>query len=567
MPNTGKVMHRFTLYAQPALWAVLVVYGCTGVVELPKSTRDQAIDDNSEIIESPTPTDGRALQPVTATAQPLRRLTHEQWIKAVHSTLNLPDLPDFGYQNLENDRGDTFIFGQDPSTLQVTYNLFSDYQAKADEIARYITDSPQRTTTLLNGVITRDRVQKLVTDMGYRAYRRPLTTNEINAHMAVFDESVENPVGLYNHTPEQEGLSVVIQAIFQSPYFIYLNVPNTNINDPVRLTAHELATKLSYFLWGEDPDEQLRSLADSGTLVEHQVLDEQAVRLMNDERFDDLMVRFHDAVLGGGQWFPDANLQLAAEQERRLFVTDQVQNGGSWKDMLLATYTYANSELAEIYGVAGSFSSDVFERIDLSNSERRGVLTQVGFLSGVASRPVPRGVWISERMVCNTIGAPADVAPPAEIPPATGRRELWEAFTEQPETDCASCHSNLINPFGFVFESYDDHGRYRTHYGAAYSNVAINTAVDDLLIDGSLHHAENAAELAEVIANNWVGNRCYASQLVELSMGRFAVPSDDGLVDHLAALVAEGRSIRELVRYIIQSKSFRYHQSTEQRDI
>src|SRR5690606_14280282 len=122
-------------------------------------------------------------------------------------------------------------------------------------------------------------------------------------------------------------------------------------------------------------------------------------------------------------------------------------------------------ELADIYGLDGSFDVE-FQETRLDDTERRGVLTQIGFLASHATSrdpdPIHRGVFVAKRIGCMSIAAPPDSVPPLpDNPEGKSNRQLVEEHTQAEGTTCRNCHATVINPFGFAFENYDALGAYR----------------------------------------------------------------------------------------------------------
>lgn len=557
---------------------LIILAACQGVVVVPENSSSPSGSDAADEGEPQTsppalpdlpPPEETGLTPITATSHPLLRLTHQQWDAAVKDTLGLANLPDFSENGLRADRGSTFLFGQDPDTLTVDKNLFDDYRARAHDIAIYVVSSPEHIETLLGGPISRPSIEQLITRLGLRAYRRPLTTTESEQHLTLYDIGYESPDTEEQLSAEQTGLYLTLRGFFESPKFLYriASWSTRQTSESTQLDAYGLATKISYFLTNKNPDQELQRLAASGDLTDINVLDSQVQRLMDTDDFAARLSFFHDATLGGTGAFigEGSELRSAANTERELFVSNAFRNGDSWADMLLSQKTFVNSQLAEIYGISGSFNQDSFQEVQLPASERLGLLTQVGFLGGVKPTPIQRGVWLSKHILCNSLGNPANSGNELEqAEPGATPRETYINVTEQ--GTCAGCHVTLINPFGFVLESFDELGRYRSDYGDNYNYASIDTYVESASIDGAERSANDARDMITQIANSKSAHFCYAKHLTEFALGRPAIESDSGLIDHLAALSTEGRSIKDLFRFLVLSTSFRTNQQPLQED-
>lgn len=318
---------------------------------------------------------------------------------------------------------------------------------------------------------------RIMRDLAGRAFRRPVTAAEI-----------EKYVGLVRTAQEQEqsfdeGLAVGIQALLVSPDFLFRierDMPARGGATMHRITQHELATRLSYFLWASMPDGELRRAADAGTLRTPAVLAAQVRRMLRDPKSSALAENF------GGQWlqfralesltrdrdrFPDFEdyLRVSMRRETELFIENIVRQDLSILDFIDGRYSYLNERLARHYGIL-DVSGPEFRRVDLSNSPRGGVLTQGSVLavSSYATRtsPVLRGKWVLETLLN---------APPPEPPPdvpnldetaigtAASMREQLEAHRKNPT--CASCHRRM-DPLGFGLENFDAVGAWRTRDGS-----------------------------------------------------------------------------------------------------
>ena len=246
-----------------------------------------------------------------------------------------------------------------------------------------------------------------------------------------------------------------------------------------RITPHELATRLSYFLWASMPDAELRRAADAGTLRDPQILAFQVRRMLRDPKAHALAEHF------GGQWlqfralesltrdrdkFPEFEdyLRLSMRRETELFVETIVRDDRSVLDFINGRYSFLNERLARHYGIP-NVSGPQFRQVDLTGTPRGGVLTQGSVLavSSYATRtsPVLRGKWVLD----NLLNAPPP-EPPADVPnldesnigTAASMREQLEEHRKN--AICASCHRRM-DPLGFGLENFDAVGAWRTMEG------------------------------------------------------------------------------------------------------
>jgi mono/diheme cytochrome c family protein len=321
----------------------------------------------------------------------------------------------------------------------------------------------------------------IVASLANRAYRRPVTRDEVE-QLVQLATRVEGETGSF-----EEGLASAIQAILVSPDFLFRierGEPKLftarGVPVGIRLTQHELATRLAYFLWATMPDAALRTAADRGTLRQPAVLAAQVKRMLADpksatlgEHFAGqwLQVRALESAAPDREKFPDFDhyLRTSMRRETELFVAAVVREDRSILDFLDGRFTYLNERLARHYGIDGVQGTD-FRRVALpADGVRGGVITQASVLtvSSYATRtsPVLRGRWILD----NILAAPPP-EPPPDIPnlddkgvgTATTVRQQLEQHRQDPS--CASCHKRL-DPLGFGLENFDAIGAWRTKEG------------------------------------------------------------------------------------------------------
>jgi hypothetical protein len=311
----------------------------------------------------------------------------------------------------------------------------------------------------------------IVSDLARRAYRRPPAQLEVD-ELAGLVSMVQKDGDSF-----EEGIALAIQRLLVSPRFLFRIEQTGGAADQGvhAISNHELASRLSYFLWSSMPDEELMKVADQGVLRDAAVLASQVRRMLRDPKASALVENF------GGQWLqfraleshkPDRDafpgfqgyLRMSMREETERFFEHIMREDRSIIEFIDADYTFLNQRLAEFYGVPGVKGQE-FREVDVSGTQRGGVLTQGSVLtvSSYATRtsPVLRGKWVLE----NILNAP----PP---PPPPGIPELEEALAgasasvrEQMEAHrsnltCASCHARM-DPLGFGLENFDAIGAWR----------------------------------------------------------------------------------------------------------
>ena len=333
-----------------------------------------------------------------------------------------------------------------------------------------------------------------------RAFRRPATAEEVELYHAMAREKLAKGECL------EVAMNTAHRAVLCSPEFLFLveHGPvaevvrlRTPSSDPKsddsgygkapRLNSHELAARLSYFLWRTAPDNELRELADKGELTKPDVLRKQVARLIESPRVEsfikdflaqwlnlreidattpdrDLFPEYFEAIHDGRQ---DVLLHDSIVGETRAFFRDLIERDQGAAQLVAARHAFLNQRLAEHYDMPLVKGAGL-RRVDLpADSVRGGLLTQASILkvtaNGANTSPVLRGVWLLERIV----GTPAPPPPPnaGGIEPDTrGSTTIREQLAKhQSVKTCAGCHQK-IDPPGFVLEAFDPIGRYRDYY-------------------------------------------------------------------------------------------------------
>ena len=318
---------------------------------------------------------------------------------------------------------------------------------------------------------------KILSRMARLAYRRPTTERDVQTLLSFFD------TGRHDGGTFDAGVQFALERLLVDPDFL-LRVEK----DPAgvapgqsyRLSDLELASRLSFFLWGSIPDEPLLEAAEHGHLADPKILEQQVRRMMADPRASDALVTNFAAqwlnlrrvpeVVVDPRFYPnfDENLLQAFQQETEMFVASTLQEDRSVLDLVNANYTFVNERLARHYGIPGIYGTR-FRRVLLPDAEQRGGLLGQGALLAATSypdrtSPVLRGKWLLD----NIFGMPPPPPPPGVTNslvegkkgamPATIRERLDQHRTN---AVCSTCHG-VIDPVGFSLESFDAIGGWRT---------------------------------------------------------------------------------------------------------
>lgn len=415
----------------------------------------------------------------------------------------------------------------------------------------------------LNGHHEKSCARTIVARLAHRAYRRPVTSSEVQ-QLANLILQVQKDTGSF-----EEGLAVALQAMLVSPHFLFRIEKTTNpfssAHGTLLLTQHELASRLSYFLWSSMPDDILLEAADRGRLTKPAVLLAQVRRMMLDPKANALVENF------GGQWlqirklesvrpdqkkFPefDEYLRFSMERETQLFFETILREDRSVLDFIDSDYSYLNERLARFYGVPNVQGPEFRKVLFAADAHRGGLLTQASILtvSSYANRtsPVLRGKWVLE----NLVGAPPPPPPPdvpnldeTKIGTASSMRDQLELHRKN--AICASCHARM-DPLGFGLENFDAIGVWRDEDGAFPINAS-GTLPDGRSFIGSQGLKSLLKEQSEAFTE------CLTRKLLIYALGRGLEAADDKAVKDIVTKVeADNYRMSSLVLAIVSSEPF-----------
>lgn len=375
-------------------------------------------------------------------------------------------------------------------------------------------------------------------------------------------------------------LKEALAVVLASPMFLYLDEPATDLQRRP-LSDHELATRLSFFLWGAPPDAALRGLATRGELSKPAVLAAQTERLLEDPRSKGFSRPFVHQWLDldrldffevNRKLYPrfDDATKLAARNEVYETFEYLLHHHGRLADLLQADYIVIDSVLADYYRIDG-VRGDAFRKVELPAGSPRGGLLGMAAINlmgsnGERTSPVERGVWVLRKLLNDPPPpAPANVPQLARLAGKvlTTRERV---FLHQEEPQCASCHRK-IDPIGFGLENFDAVGQWRTEdsyqvvdeKGKPVSNAKKTWEIDA----GSQFHNGPAFkdyfELRGLIAAKSDDfARGYSMALVEYALGRPCGFSDEPLIDVIVKRASDKQlDMREFVHAVVQSEAFR----------
>ena len=402
-----------------------------------------------------------------------------------------------------------------------------------------------------------------VESFGRKAFRRALKAEELAAFKKFFANA-------FAKEGFDAALEQTLTVFLQSPQFLYR--PEVGLRaivpgSPAQLEPSELASKLSYFLWGSMPDEALLAAAENGELDTPAGIEKQARRLLASPRAQaaatdffsryftlDALARVEKDVARFPSWVP--RLQTSWKQSMQLYFGEVAKPGGTLAGLLSTPALYVDSTMS----MYAPNASTEFQRVTMTAAGRSGVLAQPGLLARLASpdqgSPVRRGVFVFDRLLCQALPLPPpeiDTTPPPPKPGATTR----ERFAVHGTTaGCTGCHER-IDPMGFGFEHFDGMGVYRDkEEGKDIDSSGAVIGTRDSALRGAFDGVDG---LSTKLAKSRQVHDCLSSQWYRWALGRVEAESDACALDKIQAKFFDtSGSFEELQLAIVGSDAFRF---------
>ncbi|WP_348223537.1 DUF1592 domain-containing protein [Luteolibacter sp.] len=416
--------------------------------------------------------------------------------------------------------------------------------------------------------------RKIMRSFVSRAFRKPLDDGTIDRLVAIVKEVAHQPEKSF-----QDGIKVAIATCLASPRFLFRVEFQPEPNNPAKivpLDEYSLAARLSFFLWGSVPDDELLSLAFNNKLranlspqIDRMLADPRASRLVKNFVGQWLQTRDVDTVaisaktiLGVGTNRDaavvfDPRLRADMRKETEMLFEFILKKGRPVEELISARYSFLNERLAKFYGIEG-VKGEEFVPVDLTeHPERGGVLSQGSFLL-VTSNPtrtsaVKRGLFVLD----NFLGTPPPPPPPGipklESAVTAGnahptQREMMEIHRQKPE--CRSCHSRM-DPIGLGLENYNALGQFRRQENGKTIDSSGKLVTGEKFADISTLKQILAVQRKDDVY------RCLSEKLLTFAIGRGIEIYDATTIDQLTERLDKSKgSLRELIQGIIESAPF-----------
>ncbi|HYO94471.1 MAG TPA: DUF1592 domain-containing protein [Polyangiaceae bacterium] len=518
---------------------------------------------------------GGAVTPVPGVFTPspsrLRRLTSFEYKNSVI------DLLGAGTQvtvELDPDDHQNNLTSVAASTIALSATITEQFEASAFALAEALAKDTARRQKVVGctptGAADEACMRTFVTAFGKRAFRRPLTTEEVDQYVGLGKTAMTQLSDFWG------GVQYALAGLLQSPNFVYrteIGVENSGSPTKRALSDYELASRLSYMLWSTTPDDALMEAAANGTLSTDAGLQQHTERLLASPRSQESlmrifteMLRLHelDSLVQVPTAFPaaaSATLGSSFRTETQNVLRDIVlTRNADYREFFTGTQTSANAELAKLYGVTGPTGSQFVSVTLPASGPRAGYLGQGSFLAleqkADNTSPTRRGKFLMETVLCNSIPPPPENAD-TDLPVASKNETLRKQLeVHMADPTCAGCHA-AMDPLGLALEHFDGIGAYRE-----------NDRGMTLDVSGELNGVKfnGARELGKALATsitNAQGNLevtdCLVRNLYRVATGRVEQPGEEPVVGNLSnAFTADGFKVRSIIGKLVASEGFRF---------
>ncbi len=501
----------------------------------------------------------------TPSASRLHKLTRTQYLNSLRDVLGGPIT--IAKDAIEDDSEKNGFVSIAMSSVSISSRGIEQYEAAAYSAAKQVLENATRKTAFVGctpaGTTDAACTKSVLTKFGRRAWRRPLTDEELTKWVSIATDAQTKLTSFY------EGLEIAVTGMLASPHFLYrveIGEPDPEHEGWLKYTNYEMASRLSFFLKNTTPDDTLLDAAEKGELSSADGIKAHVTRLLADTAsraaFDGffselLQLQKLDTISRDKTKFPLMTATLGASMHAEtlaLFEDVAFTRDADLRDLFDSQTTFVNAELAAVYGLSG-VTGTALQKITLpSDGIRVGILGQAGFLAVNShvgsSSPTYRGKAIRERFLCESMPPPPDNVPPLPEPGtgerATARQRLEMHRKVEP---CKSCHQ-LMDPIGLGFENFDAIGAFRDKENA----VTIDPSGD---LDGKPF--ANPKALASLLKADPRTAPCLARSLYRHASGHVEQLGETIPMNNIVkTFEGDGYRLRALALAIATSDAFRY---------
>jgi len=494
---------------------------------------------------------------------PLRRLTRFEYNNTVSDLLGervagLQSFPEEGGSGFDNN-----------ADLSIAARIHAQkYLSAAERIAAKATaDLPKLLGCKPDGKRELPCIRRWLKTFGERAWRRPLS----RAEFKTFDDLYHN---LRKEDDPTTSVRLILTALLEAPRFLYRIEESqpAAAHELVALDDYEVATRLSYFLWGTTPDTILLQKARQGRLHRPDDILKQARRLMKDVRVKIVVRRFFDQWSGvtllerlqkeqkkPQTWKTLAIAPLLRQQFDRFIDHVMWESDGTIATLLTTPVTFVNKALGDYLHMETTAEGDAFVQTSKDGDKRAGILSLAGFLAMQAkvneTSPIKRGMFVREQLLCQIPPPPPPNLMMTDLPPPNGDVQTVRERLEDHRLDmgCNKCHK-LFDPLGLAFENFDTYGAWRDK--EMNSPIDASGAIVASDVDGDFN---NLPEMAARLARSQQVADCMVRQWFRFALGRTESKADQCALAELSRrFTRDGHRIPKLLEAIVTSEAFLY---------
>lgn len=492
----------------------------------------------------------------------LRPLTIREYTSSVK--LLLGDTSNIAYQLLPEDTFTPFdnaVENNDISAARVqgfesaAKAIAADFLANSARVKAYLPCVP-------TGPSDNACFGNIVDKLGLKAFRRPLSVEEKTAFQSVIS-TYATKSGTY-----QGGLSIFLNVLLQHPLFLYrweMGTSTTGTKGPYLLNDFELASRMSFTLFGLPPDDTLLADAAAGRLTKSESYKEIVERMIGDSRMLDNIDFFHASWLGYQGMSPSTDLSKAMRSETRALIKKVVlDENRPWTDIFTSRETYLTRQLANHYGIPAPASDNVW--VQYPDKKRGGILSHGTFLSVGAkfgdTSPTQRGYHIRKQLFCEHISPPppgidVDMPPMDEANPSPCKEANYYASTLRPGTSCIGCHSRM-DTLGFGLEQFSSAGQFR----------ASQPQLPECKIDGNgtaspYGDFNGPGELGEVVVRSNRVESCMIERWMQMTYGIQELQDKESLKSKYLSIYKRNNRFLDLVREFVLDSDFKFRNDLE----
>ena len=454
-------------------------------------------------------------------------------------------------------------FGNDSNALILSDDLISAYYTAAESLAKEVIASKGVASGAYARIVTcapsSACAQATITSFATRAYRRPVTADEVATLMGVYG----------NDSDFDTGIQDVINAVLMNPKFIFVHTtdPQSQVDGATfAIDDYAVASRLSYALWQTMPDDTLFQLAQAGQLKDPATLQAQVTRMLKDPKVASMLKSLRDDWAGlltladpnGTLVGLDDGVRKSMVGEVDAYLQDLVTNDKSFLNVLTGQYAFVDQTMATYYGIPFS-GSDPTAYVQVSlPPERSGLVTTPGILTATAgdvayTHPVHRGHWLTQKITCTPPSPPPQNTNETFTNPSTSGlspRDALAAHTSNPA--CSGCHVSM-DTLGLGLENYDPFGKWRTTYPGVSGTIDASGSLPD---DGA-PFTDGLSMYADLAADDET-RACLAKQVMAYALTRALTSTDNLCVANAigTASVTPTGAFSDTMKLIVQSRQF-----------